>query len=59
MEGERERAIRPEIPQPSSTTVEVGDRRVWDQRGLDLFVIHSAKRGVIFQRTGFFGVGVS
>ena len=54
--GERARAIRPEIPQPSSRTVEVGVRIVVVQKGLDCVVIHSAKRGVIVQRTGVFFV---
>jgi hypothetical protein len=40
------------MPQPSSTTVEDGVRRAWSQRGLEWRAeIHSAKRGVIFQRT--------
>lgn len=40
------------MPQPSSTTVEDGVRRAWRQRGLAWRAeIHSAKRGVIFQRT--------
>lgn len=55
--GERERAIKPEIPQPSSRTVDVGVRIVLVQKGLVCVVIHSAKRGVIFQRTGFLFYG--
>ena len=45
------RAIRPEMPHPSSTMVEDDESREWAQRGFDAREIHSAKRGVIFQRT--------
>jgi len=41
------------MPQPSSTAVEEGWRMEEDQKGLVGLEIHSAKRGVIFQRTGF------
>lgn len=42
------------MPHPSSTAVEEGWRMEDDQKGLELvgLEIHSAKRGVIFQRTG-------
>jgi hypothetical protein len=44
------------MPVPSSATVELGLRTVEVQRGFWGFMIHSAKRGVIFQRTGWVDV---
>lgn len=39
------------MPHPSSTTVDDEERRERVQSGLEGWEIHSAKRGVIFQRT--------
>lgn len=52
MDGARVRASRAEMPQPSSATTEAGERRPCVQRGFVGEEIQSAKRGVIFQRTG-------
>lgn len=46
------RATSAEIPVPNSVTVEDLPRYSFVQRGLLGFVIHSAKRGVIFHRAG-------
>lgn len=40
------------MPQPSSATTESEERKEWVQRGLEGEEIQSAKKGVIFQRTG-------
>ena len=57
MRGARSRATRAEMPQPSSQAREVGVRTSWVKRGLVGEASHSAKRGVIFQRTRFGGEG--
>lgn len=49
--GARAKATRAEMPQPSSATTESEERKECIQRGLEGEEIHSAKRGVIFQRT--------
>ena len=52
------RAVRAEMPHPSSTTVDEGLRIECVQRGLDSWSeSHSAKRGVIFHRTRLFVSG--
>lgn len=43
------------MPQPSSQAREDWVRMAWWKRGLDGAASHSAKRGVIFQRTRFLG----
>jgi hypothetical protein len=49
--GERARAIRPEIPEPSSRRVEEGVKIECVVKGLLGDASQAAIRGVIFQRT--------
>lgn len=45
--------MSPEMPQPSSVTIDSFVREPDVQRAFDGLEIHSAKRGVIFHRTGY------